>query len=235
MGSGFPSSPEQSGRWITREWDRQLVPCLLPHHQLLGVEALDSHVGQEPHGQAGRCPEAAAHGEAGSPRGPVRLLLGRKRGCGPATARVLSALGLPRSGAGPLLQTLNRLGSVRGSPCPCLAVTPVFTSVPRDMTVEVGSNVQLPCRPQGEPEPAVTWNKVGAEASRPAFMGEAADLNKTDSGHLPVHVLLSDRSENEVPLSRSLVQHSLERFSGVPFHCVVLTEPSTETLVCVQL
>lgn len=44
-------------------------------------------------------------------------------------------------------------------------VTPVFTSVPRDMTVEVGSNVQLPCRPQGEPEPAVTWNKDGVQVT----------------------------------------------------------------------
>ena len=37
------------------------------YHQLLGVEALDSHAGQEPRGQAGCCPEAAAHREAGSP------------------------------------------------------------------------------------------------------------------------------------------------------------------------
>lgn len=178
------------------------MPCFLPHHQFLGVEALDSHAGQEPHRQAGHCPEAAAHGEAGSPRGPVWLLLSRKQGHGPATARALGALGLLRPGAGHLLQTLNCLGSVRGSPCPCLAVTPVFTSVPRDMTVEVGSNVQLPCRPQGEPEPAVTWNKVRAETSGPAFVGETATLNKTDSGHLPVRVL-GDRSKNEVPLARS--------------------------------
>ena len=43
---------------------------------------------------------------------------------------------------------------------PCLPVTPVFASIPSDMTVEVGSNVQLPCSSQGEPEPAITWNKV---------------------------------------------------------------------------
>lgn len=42
----------------------------------------------------------------------------------------------------------------------CLVVTPVFASIPSDMTVEVGTNVQLPCSSQGEPEPAITWNKV---------------------------------------------------------------------------
>lgn len=36
----------------------------------------------------------------------------------------------------------------------------MFSSVPSDQTVEVGSNVQLPCSSQGEPEPTITWNKV---------------------------------------------------------------------------
>lgn len=39
-------------------------------------------------------------------------------------------------------------------------VTPVFASIPNDMTVEVGTNVQIPCSAQGEPEPVITWNKV---------------------------------------------------------------------------
>lgn len=47
---------------------------------------------------------------------------------------------------------------------PCLPVTPVFSSVPSDQTVEVGTSVQLPCSSQGEPEPAITWNKVPAVA-----------------------------------------------------------------------
>lgn len=52
-------------------------------------------------------------------------------------------------------------GGVQGvSYAPCLPVTPVFSSVPSDQTVEVGSNVQLPCSSQGEPEPTITWNKV---------------------------------------------------------------------------
>ena len=114
---------------------------------------------------------------------------------------------------------------MRSSPCPCLAVTPVFTSVPRDMTVEVGSNVQLPCRPQGEPEPAVTWNKVRAEASRLALVGETANLNKTDSGHLPVHVL-GDRSENEVPLARSLSSNHWRGFPVSRFTVLFLLSPA---------
>ncbi|XP_048209431.1 LOW QUALITY PROTEIN: peroxidasin homolog [Perognathus longimembris pacificus] len=44
-------------------------------------------------------------------------------------------------------------------------VTPVFASIPRDLTVEVGSNVQLPCSSQGEPEPAITWNKDGVQVT----------------------------------------------------------------------
>ncbi|XP_027696149.1 peroxidasin homolog isoform X2 [Vombatus ursinus] len=44
-------------------------------------------------------------------------------------------------------------------------VTPVFASVPRDMTVEVGTNVQIPCSSQGEPMPVITWNKDGVQVT----------------------------------------------------------------------
>ncbi|XP_074144108.1 peroxidasin homolog isoform X2 [Sminthopsis crassicaudata] len=44
-------------------------------------------------------------------------------------------------------------------------VTPVFASIPRDMTVEVGTNVQIPCSSQGEPEPVITWNKDGVQVT----------------------------------------------------------------------
>lgn len=47
----------------------------------------------------------------------------------------------------------------------CLPVTPVFVSIPSDVTVESGTDVQLPCSSQGEPEPAITWNKVLAVLS----------------------------------------------------------------------
>ncbi|XP_015262527.1 PREDICTED: peroxidasin homolog [Gekko japonicus] len=44
-------------------------------------------------------------------------------------------------------------------------VTPVFANVPNDMTVEVGTNVQIPCSSQGEPEPVITWNKDGVQVT----------------------------------------------------------------------
>ncbi|XP_070589034.1 peroxidasin homolog isoform X2 [Erythrolamprus reginae] len=44
-------------------------------------------------------------------------------------------------------------------------VTPVFANVPSDMTVEVGTNVQVPCSSQGEPEPVITWNKDGVQVT----------------------------------------------------------------------
>ncbi|KAM4693347.1 peroxidasin homolog isoform 2-T2 [Discoglossus pictus] len=42
-------------------------------------------------------------------------------------------------------------------------VTPVFATVPNDMTSEVGTNVQIPCSSQGEPLPVITWNKDGIQ------------------------------------------------------------------------
>lgn len=39
-------------------------------------------------------------------------------------------------------------------------VTPVFTNTPRDLEVESGEDVQLPCKAQGQPEPVITWNKA---------------------------------------------------------------------------
>ncbi|XP_053236757.1 peroxidasin homolog isoform X1 [Podarcis raffonei] len=44
-------------------------------------------------------------------------------------------------------------------------VTPVFGNVPSDMTVVVGTNVQIPCSSQGEPEPVITWNKDGVQVT----------------------------------------------------------------------
>lgn len=40
------------------------------------------------------------------------------------------------------------------------SVTPVFTNAPRDLTVESGQDVQIPCSAQGQPQPVLTWNKV---------------------------------------------------------------------------
>uniref|UniRef100_A0A9L0TF86 Lactoperoxidase n=2 Tax=Equus TaxID=9789 RepID=A0A9L0TF86_HORSE len=60
-------------------------------------------------------------------------------------------------------------------------VTPVFASIPSDMTVEVGSNVQLPCSSQGEPEPAITWNKDGVQVT------ESGKFHISPEGFLTIH------------------------------------------------
>ncbi|MEE6476698.1 hypothetical protein FKM82_011185 [Ascaphus truei] len=44
-------------------------------------------------------------------------------------------------------------------------VTPVFATVPSDMTVEVGTDVQIPCSSQGDPLPVITWNKDGIQVT----------------------------------------------------------------------
>lgn len=41
------------------------------------------------------------------------------------------------------------------------AVLPVFTKLPQDTSVEVGRNVEIPCSAHGEPQPILTWRKVG--------------------------------------------------------------------------
>ncbi|XP_044118085.1 peroxidasin homolog isoform X2 [Neovison vison] len=60
-------------------------------------------------------------------------------------------------------------------------VTPVFASVPSDMTVEVGTSVQLPCSSQGEPEPAITWNKDGVQVT------ESGKFHISPEGFLTIH------------------------------------------------
>ncbi|XP_023381728.1 peroxidasin homolog [Pteropus vampyrus] len=60
-------------------------------------------------------------------------------------------------------------------------VTPVFSSVPSDVTVEVGTDVQLPCSSQGEPEPAITWNKDGVQVT------ESGKFHISPEGFLTIH------------------------------------------------
>uniref|UniRef100_A0A4W3JWJ6 Uncharacterized protein n=1 Tax=Callorhinchus milii TaxID=7868 RepID=A0A4W3JWJ6_CALMI len=42
-------------------------------------------------------------------------------------------------------------------------VIPVFTTVPRDISADVGQDVEIPCSAQGEPHPTVTWTKDGVQ------------------------------------------------------------------------
>lgn len=56
------------------------------------------------------------------------------------------------------------------------------------MTVEVGTSVQLPCSSQGEPEPAITWNKVPPGSAGPGCGGgpqPAAPHTVLGRGNLP--------------------------------------------------
>ncbi|KAK6307082.1 hypothetical protein J4Q44_G00222300 [Coregonus suidteri] len=68
-------------------------------------------------------------------------------------------------------------------------VTPVFTNAPRDVTVESGTDVQIPCRAQGQPEPVLTWNKDGVQVTEsgkfhiaPEGFLEVKDVGLADSG-----------------------------------------------------
>uniref|UniRef100_A0A8L0DQF5 Peroxidasin n=1 Tax=Oncorhynchus mykiss TaxID=8022 RepID=A0A8L0DQF5_ONCMY len=68
-------------------------------------------------------------------------------------------------------------------------VTPVFTNAPRDVTVESGTDVQIPCRAQGQPEPVLTWNKDGVQVTEsgkfhiaPEGFLEVKDVGLADGG-----------------------------------------------------
>ncbi|XP_053565707.1 peroxidasin homolog isoform X2 [Bombina bombina] len=60
-------------------------------------------------------------------------------------------------------------------------VTPVFATVPNDMTAEVGTNVQIPCSSQGDPLPVITWNKDGIQVT------ESGKFHISPQGFLAIH------------------------------------------------
>uniref|UniRef100_A0AAY4DN87 Peroxidase n=1 Tax=Denticeps clupeoides TaxID=299321 RepID=A0AAY4DN87_9TELE len=60
-------------------------------------------------------------------------------------------------------------------------VTPVFTNAPRDVTVDVGTDVQIPCSAQGEPEPIITWHKDSVQVT------ESGKFHINPDGYLEVH------------------------------------------------
>ncbi|XP_054894270.1 peroxidasin isoform X1 [Poeciliopsis prolifica] len=59
-------------------------------------------------------------------------------------------------------------------------VTPVFTNAPRDLTVESGQDVQIPCSAQGQPRPVLTWNKDGVQIT------ESGKFHISEEGYLEV-------------------------------------------------
>ncbi|XP_050958877.1 peroxidasin homolog [Labeo rohita] len=83
-------------------------------------------------------------------------------------------------------------------------VTPVFTSAPRDMTVESGSDVQIPCSAQGEPTPIITWSKDGVQIT------ESGKFHINPDGYLEVHdVGLADGGRYECVARNSIGYSSL--------------------------
>uniref|UniRef100_A0A8K9XFD7 Peroxidasin n=1 Tax=Oncorhynchus mykiss TaxID=8022 RepID=A0A8K9XFD7_ONCMY len=77
-------------------------------------------------------------------------------------------------------QAVSPLGTV---------LTPVFTNAPRDVTAESGTDVQIPCRAQGQPEPVLTWNKDGIQVTEsgkfhiaPEGFLEVKDVGLADGG-----------------------------------------------------
>uniref|UniRef100_A0A7N8WQH5 Peroxidasin n=1 Tax=Mastacembelus armatus TaxID=205130 RepID=A0A7N8WQH5_9TELE len=67
-------------------------------------------------------------------------------------------------------------------------ITPVFTNAPRDLTVESGQDVQIPCSAQGQPQPVLTWNKDGVQVTESGKFHispeslEVKDVGTADAG-----------------------------------------------------
>ncbi|XP_024116960.1 peroxidasin isoform X1 [Oryzias melastigma] len=88
-------------------------------------------------------------------------------------------------------QAVSAVGTVRTSVQLRIEqrVTPVFTNAPRDLTVESGQDVRIPCRAQGQPEPVLTWNKDGIQVTEsgkfhisPEGYLEVRDVGTADAG-----------------------------------------------------
>ncbi|KAF7704641.1 peroxidasin [Silurus meridionalis] len=80
-------------------------------------------------------------------------------------------------------QAVNPVSSVRAAVQLNIQqrVTPEFTNTPRDMTVESGSDVQIPCSAHGEPTPVITWNKDGVQVT------ESGKFHINPDGYLVVN------------------------------------------------
>uniref|UniRef100_A0AAQ5Y2R0 Ig-like domain-containing protein n=1 Tax=Amphiprion ocellaris TaxID=80972 RepID=A0AAQ5Y2R0_AMPOC len=83
-------------------------------------------------------------------------------------------------------QAVSPVGTVRTA---VQLITPVFTNAPRDLTVESGQDVQIPCSAQGQPQPVLTWNKDGIQVTEsgkfhisPEGYLEVKDVGTADAG-----------------------------------------------------
>ncbi|XP_041668807.1 peroxidasin isoform X3 [Cheilinus undulatus] len=88
-------------------------------------------------------------------------------------------------------QAVSPVGTVRAAVQLSIQqrVTPVFTNAPRDLTVESGQDVQIPCSAQGQPQPVLTWNKDGVQVTEsgkfhisPEGYLEVKDVGTADAG-----------------------------------------------------
>ena len=63
-----------------------------------------------------------------------------------------------------------------------LPAPPVFIQEPTDVSVEIGSNVTLPCYVQGYPEPKIKWRRVDNMPifSRPFSVSSISQLRTGD-------------------------------------------------------
>ncbi|XP_048453062.1 peroxidasin homolog [Rhincodon typus] len=81
-------------------------------------------------------------------------------------------------------------------------VSLVITNTPADLTVAAGSDVQIPCGSQGEPEPTVTWSKDGIQIT------ESGKFHISPEGFLSIHdVGPADQGRYQC-VARNSIDHS---------------------------
>ncbi|XP_033874603.3 peroxidasin-like isoform X1 [Acipenser ruthenus] len=128
-------------------------------------------------------------------------------------------------------QAINIVGSVRTAVQLTVQhrVTPVFTSAPRDLTVESGSDVQIPCSAQGEPEPVVTWNKDGVQVTEsgkfhvsPEGFLAIRDVGPADQGRYEC-VARNTIGYSSVSMVLTVQVHEISR-NGDPFVAISIKE-----------
>uniref|UniRef100_H3CS91 Peroxidasin n=1 Tax=Tetraodon nigroviridis TaxID=99883 RepID=H3CS91_TETNG len=90
-------------------------------------------------------------------------------------------------------QAVSPVGTVRTSAQLNIQqrVTPVFTNTPKDLEVESGEDVHIPCKAEGQPEPVITWNKIAF------YITESGKFHISPDGYLEVDVGTADAGRYE--------------------------------------
>ncbi|GAA6096931.1 peroxidasin homolog [Tachysurus ichikawai] len=126
-------------------------------------------------------------------------------------------------------QAVNPVGSVRAAVQLNIQqrVTPVFTNTPRDMTVESGNDVQIPCSAHGEPTPVITWNKDGIQVT------ESGKFHINPDGYLEVKdVGLADGGRYECVARNSIGQSFARMVLTVQAQLTQLKQASLTRVLC---